>query len=74
MKIFKIIDCNNNEHDVLSDFIYKFTQIDPAFGEKKSITQVHIAHKENENNLEIIKTYEPITSIKKRLETHLKNS
>lgn len=68
MKTIKVIDCFNNEHNLVVDFIYNVTPF--INSSKEVITNIHLNHKDDNYTFSIIKTDEPITSFLLRLEQY----
>jgi hypothetical protein len=65
MKTIKVIDCNNNEHNLSVSFIYNVTSFTES--SKKVITNIHLNHKDDNYTFSVIKTDEPISSFLLRL-------
>lgn len=68
MKTIKVIDCFNNEHNLVVDFIYNVTPFTNS--SKEVITNIHLNHKNDNYTFSVIKTDEPISSFLRRLEQH----
>ena len=68
MKTIKVTDCNNNEHNLVVDFIYNVTPF--INSSKEVITNIHLNHKDDNYTFSVIKTDEPITSFLLRLEQY----
>jgi hypothetical protein len=68
MKTIKVIDCFNNEHNLVVDFIYNVTSF--INSSKEVITNIHLNHKDDNYTFSVIKTDEPISSFMTRLEQH----
>lgn len=69
MKTIKILDCNNNEHNLNVEFIYNVSSYDPKF-KQPLITEICLHHKGEEQPFAVFKTYESVSSLLSRLETY----
>ncbi len=68
MKTIKVTDCNNNEHNLVVDFIYNVTSFTNY--SKEVITSIHLNHKDDNYTFATIKTEEPANSFLQRLEQY----
>ena len=70
MKTIKILDCANNEYYLNVDFIYKLTEIPISKKVLKAVVEIHLNHKDDNYTFSVIKTYESISSVLRRLEQY----
>ena len=69
MKTIQIKNCGNLVETINIDFIYKLTESTNVY-DNKTITSIHLNHKDDNYTFEIIKTYESKRFILARLELY----
>lgn len=69
MKNFRVVDCLNEEHYLIAEFIYKLTTA-PTFDKSKTVVTIHLNHKNDNYTFGDVKTYESVSSLLSRLQAH----